>query len=95
MTRDTLQLVATYVIAAMILIGGFLIIRDLSQTDAQKTQAWLMIGLVAGYIFRDAGGASATRSAIAVAAAQPTVTTTAGPPAQTTVTPTDPTVAGG
>ena len=94
MTRDTLQLVATYVIAAMILIGGFLIIRDLSQTDAQKTQAWLMIGLVAGYIFRDAGGASATRSAIAVAAAQPTTTVSGNPPT-TTVTPADPTVAGG
>ena len=86
MSRDTLQLVATYAIAALILLGGFLIIRDPAQTDAQKTQAWLLIGLVAGYIFRDAGGASATRSAISVAAAQPTVTTGGNPP-RTTVTP--------
>jgi hypothetical protein len=89
-SRDTIQLVATYLIAALILVGGYLIIRDLSQTDAQKTQAWLMIGLVAGYIFRDAGGAAATRSAISVAAAQPTVTTTSGPPPVTTIGPAEP-----
>jgi heme A synthase len=87
MSRDTIQLIATYAIAALILLGGFLIIRDPAQTDAQKTQAWLLVGLVAGYIFRDAGGASATRSAVQIAAAQPTTTVSGNPPTTTIAPP--------
>jgi len=89
MTGDRLQLSATYFIAVMVLAGSFALIWA-NRGDAG--QAWLAVGAILGYVFRDSGGASATRSAIQVANSQPTVTTTAGPPATTTVTPTDPTV---
>lgn len=74
MSRDTIQLVATYGIATLVLAGAFALIWA---ARGDSGQAWLAIGAILGYVFRDSGGASATRSAIAVAAAQPT----AQPPA--------------
>ena len=87
MDGDTLRAIATYLTGALILVGAFFIIIDPNQTPEQKTQAWLMVGLVAGYFFRDAGQAAATRTVERMAAVQPTVTATSGPPATTTVTP--------
>jgi hypothetical protein len=86
MSQDTLRTVATYVIAVLILAGAFVLIY---QARGDVSQAWLAVGAVLGYVFRDAGGAAATRNVERIAASQPTVTTTSGPPATTTVTPTE------
>jgi len=72
MNRDTVQLVATYVIALLILAGSFALIW---QGRGDTAQAWLAIGAVMGYVFRDAAGNAATRNAerIATANTSPTV----------------------
>jgi len=87
MNQDTIRTVATYAIATLILIGAFVLIFD---AKGDPAQAWLVVGAIVGYVFRDAGGASATGMLLRVQAAQPTVTATSGPPATTTVTPADP-----
>ncbi len=84
MTSDTLKTAATYVIAALILIGAFVLIY---QAKGDPAQAWLVIGAIVGYVFRDAGGASAAGQILRIQAAQPTVTATSGPPATVTSTP--------
>lgn len=86
MSTDTIRTAATYLIAILILAGAFALIYT---ARGDSGQAWLAIGAVLGYVFRDAGGAAATRNVERIAAAQPTVTTDAGPPATTTVTPSE------
>ncbi len=76
MTSDTLKTAATYVIAALILIGAFVLIY---QAKGDPAQAWLVIGAIVGYVFRDAGGASAAGQILRIQAAQPTVTSTPAP----------------
>jgi hypothetical protein len=84
MTQDTLRTLFTYIVAVLILIGAFVLIFD-ARGDAG--QAWLAVGAVLGYVFRDAGGASATGQVLRIQAAQPTATVTSGPPATATVAP--------
>lgn len=81
--RDLIQLIATYLVAVLILIGAFILIFA---ARGDSGQAWLAIGTVLGYIFRDAGGDAATRSVERIQASQPTMTTSGNPPI-TTVTP--------
>jgi hypothetical protein len=50
-------------------------------------QPWTIMGLIIGWIIRDSAGNTSSANLARVAAAQPTVTTSAGPPATTTVTP--------
>jgi len=64
MNRDDVQVVMTYVIALLILSGAFVLIY---QNIGDTSQAWLAVGLVAGYVFRDAGGNAAARNAAKVA----------------------------
>lgn len=64
MNRDTIQIVATYAIALLILAGSFVLIY---QGIGDTAQAWLAVGLVAGYVFRDAGGNAGARNAEKVA----------------------------
>jgi hypothetical protein len=85
MNSDTARTLFTYAIAILVLIGAFFLIY---QGRGDSGQAWLAVGAVFGYVFRDAGGAAATSNAVRIAAAQPTTTATAGPPATVTTTPT-------
>ena len=84
MNLDALRTAGTYGIAAVVLLASFVLIY---QGRGDAAQAWLAVGTVLGYIFRDAGGASATNAVLRLQAAQPTVTATSGPPATVTATP--------
>lgn len=84
MTSDTIKTIATYAIAGLILVGAFVLLFD---AKGQDSQAWLTIGAIVGYIFRDAGGSAATGQVLRIQAAQPTATVTAGPPATATIAP--------
>jgi hypothetical protein len=84
---DQIQTVAKYVIALTVIVGCFVLIY---QTRGDQVQPWTIIGLIVGWIIRDSAGNAATANMERLAAAQPTVTTTAGPPQRTTVTPAQP-----
>lgn len=61
MNQELLRTIATYGIATLVLLGAFLLIYQARGSDSQ---AWLAIGAVLGYVFRDAGGAAATGQAV-------------------------------
>ena len=82
--NDLLQSVAKYAIALVVIIGCLLLIY---QSRGDQVQPWTIIGLIVGWIIRDSAGNSATSNVERIAASQPTVTSTSGPPARTTVTP--------
>lgn len=79
-----IRTIATYLIAALVLIGAFVLIY---QGRGDAGQAWLAVGAILGYVFRDAGGAAGASNAASIVAAQPTITATSGPPASVTSTP--------
>jgi len=81
---DVLNNAAKYIIALSLIVGCFVLIY---QGRGDQTQPWTVIGLIAGWIIRDSAGNSAASNVATIAAAQPTVTSTSGPPARTTVTP--------
>ncbi len=81
---DLVQSVAKYAIALTVIVGCFLLIY---QSRGDQVQPWTIIGLIVGWIIRDSAGNAATANVERIAAAQPTVTSTPGPPARTTVTP--------
>lgn len=85
MNQDFFRVIATYILAALIVLGSFLLIY---QGRGDQPQAWLCIGAVIGYLFRDSGGSAAARDVERAAQAQPTVTVD---PPRTTVTPAEPT----
>ena len=74
---------AKYVIAAMIVIGCFVLIYQGRGGDV--TLPWAQIALVTGWLIRDSAGAAATANAVKVQNAMPTTTLTAGPPASATI----------
>lgn len=83
MSADTLKTVFTYLTAYSLVVGGLIIIY-LTRQDTAAQEIRL---LIAGFV-----GASTTflfseRVASSAISNQPTVTTTAGPPPSTTVTP--------
>jgi hypothetical protein len=81
MTRDNIQLVMTYVIALLILVGSFVLIY---QNVGDSGQAWLAVGAVLGYVFRDAGGSAGAHNAASVAAAgAPTIVDRRSPASST------------
>jgi hypothetical protein len=64
MSGDTIRLIATYVIALLVLVGAFVLIYT-AKGDAG--QAWLAVGAVLGYVFRDSAGREATLNAVRTA----------------------------
>lgn len=80
---ETLRTVFTYVIALVVIVGGgvLLVIPTQLETDALLPFLTGIVGAVIAYVFQD-------RASARQAANQPTVTTTTGPPATTTVGPT-------
>jgi hypothetical protein len=83
---DAINTVAKYLIAGIVAIGCLLFIY---QGRGDEVQAWLMLGLIVGWLIRDSSGNAATANMERLAAAQPTVTTGGNPP-RTVVTPPDP-----
>lgn len=81
---DTINGVAKYVIALAVIVGAFVLIY---QGRGDQVQPWTVIGLIVGWIIRDSAGNSAASDSARIAASQPTVTTSSGPPATTTVRP--------
>ncbi len=88
---DTLNATAKYAIALSLIAGCFILVY---QGKGDQTQPWTVIGLIAGWIIRDSAGNSAAANVATIAAAQPTITTTPGPPQRTTVAPSDPAAGG-
>jgi hypothetical protein len=94
MTGDTLKLLFTYIIATLVVVGGgamlFFTRLDPSEADVQGLRL-LISGFMGGalsYVFTRETATQATRAAqSSFASAQPTVTTTSGPPTRTTITP--------
>lgn len=82
--RETIDSVAKYVIALVVVIGCLILIYS---SRGDPVQPWTIMGLIIGWIIRDSAGNTSSANLARVAAAQPTITTTAGPPAMTTVTP--------
>jgi hypothetical protein len=82
MSNDTLRTSFTYITALVVIVGGGLLIVIPTQLDPNTLLPFLTgaIGTVLGYVFGE-------RTASSAVANQPTVTTTAGPPASTTITP--------
>jgi hypothetical protein len=84
--RELIDTGAKYAIALVVIVGCFVLIY---QGKGDQVQPWTVIGLVVGWIIRDSAGNSSSANLARLAATQPTVTTTAGPPQQTTVTPSE------
>jgi hypothetical protein len=84
MSSDTMRVLLTYGIAAIVLVASFILIY---QGRGDQPQAWLVIGTMMGYIFRDTAGRQAVSDVERISAAQPTVRVD---PPQTIVTPTQP-----
>jgi hypothetical protein len=82
MNNDTIRTVFTYVTALVVIVGGGLLIVIPTQLEPNTLLPFLTgaIGTVLGFVFGE-------RTAASAVANQPTVTTTAGPPASTTITP--------
>ena len=83
MNNDTIRTVFTYVIAIIVLVGTGVLLRFPPPgipPEALLAFLGVQVGLVMGYVFGE-------RTAASAVANQPTVTTTAGPPLSTTVTP--------
>jgi hypothetical protein len=88
---NSARMVGTYALLFIALIGCFWLI-GFSRGD--EAQAWPVILLIIGALVRDAASIQSAQSSKDITAAansnQPTITTSAGPPATTTVTPPDP-----
>jgi hypothetical protein len=80
--NDTIRTVFTYVTALVVIVGGGLLIVIPTQLEPNTLLPFLTgaIGTVLGFVFGE-------RTAASAVANQPTVTTTAGPPPTTTITP--------
>jgi len=85
--REAIDTGAKYVIALVVVVGCLVLIY---QSRGDPVQPWTIMGLIIGWIIRDSAGNTSSANLARVAASQPTVTTTAGPPARTTVKPPDP-----
>ena len=81
---DNFREIATFLIGLLVL-GGCGVLIFFSR--GSEEQAWLMVGFVIAYYFNRQQQSSAVRD---VLSSQPTVTTTAGPPQKTTVSPAEP-----
>jgi hypothetical protein len=83
--NDTIRTIFTYVTALVVIVGGGLLVVIPTQLDPNTLLPFLTgaIGTVLGYVFGE-------RTASSAVANQPTVTTSAGPPATTTVSPPGP-----
>lgn len=83
MTNDTIRTIFTYVIALVVIVGTGVLLRFPPPgipPEALLAFLGVQVGLVMGYVFNE-------RAASNAVANQPTVTTSAGPPQTTTVTP--------
>ena len=91
MTSDTIRSVATYVIAAIILVGSFVLIYT-GRGDA--AQAWLAVGAIVGYVFRDSAAQASTANVSRIVAAAQSTAPAAAPvaPAGVAVAPVVPVV---
>lgn len=83
---ETLNATAKYAIALSLIAGCFILVY---QGKGDQTQPWTVIGLIAGWIIRDSAGNSAAANVATIAAAQPNVIASAGPPNTLSVTPQD------
>lgn len=93
---DLLNAAAKYVIALVIIIGCFYLIASSQPNPVtgvlpDNTQPWSIIALVTGWLIRDSAGNAAAANVATIAAAQPNVVASAGPPNTLSVTPSDPT----
>ena len=89
MTREIIDTVAKYLIA-LVVVGGCLYIIGTAPPGTDLTQPWTMLGLIIGWIIRDSAGNASSANLARVAQSQPTVVTSSGPQATTTVTPAEP-----
>lgn len=82
MNNDTIRTIFTYVTALVVIVGGGILVVVPTQLDPNSLLPFLTgaIGTVLGYVFGE-------RTASSAIANQPTVTTSAGPPQVTTITP--------
>ena len=82
MNNDTIRTIFTYVTALVVIVGGGILVVVPTQLDPNSLLPFLTgaIGTVLGYVFGE-------RTASSAVANQPTVTTSAGPPQVTTITP--------
>lgn len=82
MNNDTIRTVFTYVTALVVIVGGGALIVIPTQLEPNSLLPFLTgaIGTVLGFVFGE-------RTAASAIANQPTVTTSAGPPPTTTITP--------
>ncbi len=85
MSSDTLRTVFTYLIALVVILGGGALLIIPTQLEADTLLPFLTgaIGTTLGYVFGERAYTSASTN-------QPTITTTSGPPASTTITSHDP-----
>lgn len=86
MTIDMVRTVFTYLIALIIIVGTGVLLRfppPAIPPETLLTFLAVQVGFVMAYVFQE-------RASSAAASNQPTISTTAGPPQTTTVTPTDP-----
>jgi hypothetical protein len=85
MSPDTLKTVFTYTFALVALIGSMLLLRFPPIGIPPEALLTFVVSITSaslGYVFGE-------RSAASAVANQPTVTTSAGPPQTTTITPSD------
>ncbi len=82
MNHDVIRTIFTYTTALVVIIGGGVLVVVPTQLDADTLLPFLTgaIGTVLGFVFGE-------RSSASGAANLPTITTTPGPPAVTTVSP--------
>lgn len=88
MPRETIDTVAKWIVVVITMAACFYLLAAVPTVD--PIQPWTIIGLVIGWIIRDSAGNTSSANLARVAASQPTVTTTAGPPATTTIAPSVP-----
>ena len=68
MSRETIDTIAKYVIALVVVVACFVIIYT-APGGADTTQAWTLLGLIVGWLIRDSAGNSASANTAKVAAA--------------------------
>ena len=88
MARETIDTIAKYLVV-LVTVGSCFYIIATAPAGADLVQPWSIITLVIGWIIRDSAGNTSSANLARVAAAQPTVTTTSGPPATTTIGPSE------
>jgi len=66
MTKELIDTIAKYVIAAGVIVGCFLLIYNSIGDDVQ---AWTVIGLIVGWLIRDSAGNTASANTARIAAA--------------------------